>query len=161
MNHVTDAEIQLYYLHKMKQDEERGFLEHIAVCEYCAGRWASGFPKQEMLTPPNGLRENIRRQTYGKQSPQKRKAQYREWYWYSAKVVLAMSLAIVMLFGSDFSGMLTEGEHTQMSTVHQTREYRNENKVSGQIRQQTEKFGGVIKGWSESIGRSLRGEDQS
>ncbi len=160
MNHVTDTEIQLYYLHKMNPDEERGFLEHIAGCEYCAGRWASGFPKQELLSPPKSLREDIQKQAFGNRLLQARR-QYREWYWYSAKMILAMSLAIVMLFVSDFSGVLYEGRHPQAGIVQQSREYHEGNKISRQIRQQTEKFGGVLQGWSESIGRSLWGEDQS
>ena len=159
MKHITDREIQQYYAHEMKETEERGLLEHISVCEYCAGRWANAFPMQEMLTPPVSLRDDLMEQISSKQNrsgriPVKRMQSYRDWYQYCAKVILAMGLAIMVLFLGDFQ---TEklGE-THLWEVEQNQE----GNVSGQISKHTEKFSETIKGWSESIGKSLRGEPQ-
>lgn len=151
MKHITDREIQQYYAHEMKETEERGLLEHISVCEYCAGRWANAFPVQEMLTPPVSLRSDLIEQIRTERIPVKRMQSYRAWYQYCAKVILAMGLAITVLFLGDF--------RTEKQTL-QSVEKSKELNVSGQISQQTEKFSGVIKDWSENIGRCLRGEPQ-
>lgn len=159
MKHITDREIQQYYAHEMKETEERGLLEHISVCEYCAGRWANAFPMQEMLTPPVSLRADLEEQMQSEQAgsgriPVKRMQSYRAWYQYCAKVILAMGLAITVLFLGDFQ---TEKQgKPQVREVEQTQE----SNVSGQISKHTEKFSDAIKDWSESIGKGLRGEAQ-
>ena len=159
MKHITDREIQMYYAHELKETEERGLLEHISVCEYCAGRWANAFPIQEMLTPPVSLRSDLEEQVslkHGRSGhiPVKRMQSYRAWYQYCAKVILAMGLAIMVLFLGDFR---TEKQgKPQLWEMEQSQE----GKVSGQISKHTEKFSDAIKGWSESIGKSLRGEPQ-
>ncbi len=151
MRHVSDSEIQRYYAHGMKETEERGLLEHISECEYCAGRWANGFPVQEMLIPPVSFRVDLERQIQQARAPQKRMKSYRAWYQYCAKVILAMGFAIIVLFLGDF--------RTEKQALPKMQEPK-EVDVSGQISQQTEKFSDAIKEWSESIGRSLRGEPQ-
>lgn len=151
MRHVSDSQIQRYYAHGMKETEERGLLEHISECEYCAGRWANAFPMQEMLIPPVSLRADLERQIQQERTPQKRMKSYRAWYQYCAKVILAMGFAIIVLFMGDF--------RTEKQALPRMQEPK-EVDVSGQISQQTEKFSDAIKGWSESIGRSLRGEPQ-
>ncbi len=159
MKHITDREIQQYYAHEMKETEERGLLEHISVCEYCAGRWANAFPIQEMLAPPVSLRDDLMEQISSEQDrsgriPVKRMQSYRDWYQYCAKVILAMGLAVTVLLLGDFQTEKQEKPH--LWEVEQTQE----GNVSGQISKHTEKFSNTIKGWSESIGKSLRGEPQ-
>lgn len=159
MKHITDREIQQYYAHEMKETEERGLLGHISVCEYCAGRWANAFPMKEMLTPPISLRADLEEQIQSEQArsgriPVKRMQSYRAWYQYCAKVILAMGLAITVLFLGDFQTEKLEKPH--IWEVEQAQE----GNVSGQISKHTEKFSDAIKGWSENIGKSLRGEPQ-
>lgn len=159
MKHITDREIQQYYAHEMKETEERGLLEHISVCEYCAGRWANAFPIQEMLTPPISLRSDLEKRIQSEpvssgRIPVKRMQSYRAWYQYCAKVILAMGLAITVLFLGDF-----QTEKQEKPQLWKT-EQRQEGDVSGQISKHTEQFSDAIKGWSESIGKSLRGEPQ-
>ncbi|MDE6852392.1 MAG: hypothetical protein K2J67_07885 [Lachnospiraceae bacterium] len=159
MKHITDREIQQYYAHEMKEAEERDLLEHISGCEYCAGRWANAFPIQELLTPPVSLRADLEEQIWSEQTrsgriPVKRMQSYRAWYQYCAKVILAMGLAITVLFLGDFR--TEKQEKPNLWEVEQSQE-RN---VSGQISKHTEKFSDAIKDWSESIGKGLRGEPQ-
>lgn len=56
MAHITDEQIKKYYMHDMEQYEEINMLTHIAKCEYCAGRFATGIPETEMIKLPRGLR---------------------------------------------------------------------------------------------------------
>lgn len=159
MKHITDREIQQYYAHEMKETEERGLLEHISVCEYCAGRWANAFPMQEMLTPPVSLRFDMEEQIQSERVPSgripvKRMQSYRAWYQYCAKVILAMGLAITVLFLGDFQ--TEKQERPQLWKMEESQE----GDVSEQISKHTEQFSDAIKGWSESIGKSLRGEPQ-
>ena len=49
MAHITDEQIKKYYMHGMEQYEEINMLTHIAKCEYCAGRFATGIPETEMI----------------------------------------------------------------------------------------------------------------
>lgn len=151
MKHISDIEIQNYYAHRMNETEERGLLEHVSECEYCAGRWANAFPAQEMLVPPVSFRMDLERQIGRERLPQKRMKSYRAWYQYCAKVILAMGFAIIMLFMGEF--------RTERQVMPAMQEPKDIN-VSGQISQQTEKFNDAIKGWSESIGKTLRGEPQ-
>lgn len=160
MKHITDAEIHLYYNHAMKQEEERGLLEHIAVCEYCAGRWASSFPKQEMLVPPASLQEEIVQQAGENLPSQKWKESYWEWYRYSARVILAMGLAVAMLFFHDFSSFCYEGKQGKSQVIRQEQGSDGGIRASEQIKKRTESVNRVLRGMSEQIGNTLRGEDQ-
>ena len=59
MAHITDEQIKKYYMHDMEQYEEINMLTHIAKCEYCAGRFATGIPETEMIKLPRGVTAGI------------------------------------------------------------------------------------------------------
>lgn len=59
MAHITDEQIKKYYAHMLRQPEETDMLMHIAKCEYCAGRFASGLPQTEMIGLPHGVSVEI------------------------------------------------------------------------------------------------------
>lgn len=98
MKHSTDAELKNYYAHMLNPEEELALLEHIARCEYCAGRFANAFPEEELITPPPGLHDEI----LAKRPKVLRPSAKREFYRYSAKVVFAVGMALFFLFTSSF-----------------------------------------------------------
>ena len=100
MKHITDAEIRLFHTHKLASDEEMLLLDHMAKCDFCAGRLFSALPERELLTPPPDLCSNI--VEAAKRMPS-RKEKQREFYRYSTKVVLAMGLALSLLVFCNFS----------------------------------------------------------
>lgn len=149
MKHLTNMEINRYYSHGMKEDEERELLGHISVCEYCAGRFANAFLMQEMLTPPVALRSDVLQKVSERKTSARRFTSYREWYLYCVRVIVAMGMAIMMLFLGNV------GTEKQNMTQEQKQ---IESDVSEQIGEHVEKFGDVMRGWSEWIGQGLRGE---
>lgn len=94
MKHTTDSEIRRFHAHTLSSGEEMLLLNHMAKCDFCAGRLANALPEKELLTPPPDLFSNILEAA--KRIPS-RKEKRREFYHYSTKVVLAMGMALSLL----------------------------------------------------------------
>lgn len=103
MAHITDEQIKRYYMHGLKQDEEISMLTHIAKCEYCAGRFASGIPESEMIKLPRGVTAGILKKA--EKIPTKRDRR-REYYGYCTRVALGMCMALGLLVTINFSNGL-------------------------------------------------------
>lgn len=109
MAHLTDEQISKYMSDEMSEEEKMEFLTHTAGCDFCSGRLAAAIEKTELVTPPPDLASDILKQTvYNKTLMlnaeyfiEKQKQRQREFCMYTAKVVLAMSMAILMVFSTD------------------------------------------------------------
>lgn len=98
--HLSDDILNQYFAHRLTTAQEQEVLEHTAQCEFCAGRFASAFPERELLTPPPDLSLQI---MFAAASRHKSLAgRQREYYFYTAKVVLSMTMALLLLIGSNF-----------------------------------------------------------
>lgn len=95
--HLSDQELDLYFGHKLTASQEQEILEHVAQCDYCAGRFASALPEREILTPPPDLSRRILAAADAR--PITRRRQQREFFYYTAKVVLSMAMALFLLIG--------------------------------------------------------------
>lgn len=100
MAHITDEQIKKYYLHCLKQNEEIDMLTHIAECEFCAGRFATGFPETEMIKFPHGVSAEILEKA--EKIPTKQSRQ-KEYYGYCVRVALGMCMALGILVTVNFS----------------------------------------------------------
>ena len=94
MAHITDEQIKKYYAHMLRQPEETDMLTHIAKCEYCAGRFASGLPQTEMIGLPHGVSVEILEKAEKIPTKQRRR---REYYRYCTRVALGMCMSFALL----------------------------------------------------------------
>ena len=94
MAHITDEQIKKYYAHMLRQPEETDMLMHIAKCEYCAGRFASGLPQTEMIGLPHGVSVEILKKAEKIPTKQRRR---REYYRYCTRVALGMCMSFALL----------------------------------------------------------------
>lgn len=99
MKHITESDVKRYYSHTLQGKEEIALLNHVAQCDFCAGRLASAFPETELLTPPADLYHSILRSA--KRIPSQRQKQW-EFYRYSTKVILSMGMALSLLVFCNF-----------------------------------------------------------
>ncbi|MBU5479161.1 hypothetical protein KQI69_08090 [Eubacterium sp. MSJ-13] len=103
MAHITDEQIKRYYMHDLRQDEEISMLTHIAKCEYCAGRFASGIPETEMIKLPRGVTAGILEKAEKIPTRRDRKKEY---YGYCTRVALGMCMALGLLVTVNLSNGL-------------------------------------------------------
>lgn len=163
MKHLTDEEILQYYSHVLRPQEEKNLLIHTAQCSYCAGRLASAFPDSELITPPAELRNQILRSAH-KMHPSKAH-QKREFYFYSAKVILAMSMALLLLLSSNFTDFsFQQREHQNLYTTEQDnsnrqKQYTSKNKIASAIRQTSTAVNETFGEWSSQINKKVFGND--
>ena len=102
MAHITDGQIKNYYMHNLRQNEEIDMLTHIAKCEFCAGRFATGFPKNEMIKLPHGIRTEILEKA---EKIPTRQYRIKEYYGYCVRVALGMCMALGILVTINFSNI--------------------------------------------------------
>lgn len=167
MKHLTDEEILQYYSHVLRPQEEKNLLNHTAQCSYCAGRLASAFPDNELITPPAELRNQILRSAH-KIRPSK-VHQKREFYFYSAKVILAMSMALFLLLSSNFTEFsFQQREHQNLYTTEKgefplqddsDRQKHCTNKIASAIRQTSTAVNETFGEWSSQINKKVFGND--
>lgn len=100
MAHITDEQIKKYYMHDMEQYEEINMLTHIAKCEYCAGRFATGIPETEMIKLPRGVTAGILEKAEKIPTGHDRR---KENYGYCTRVALGMCMALGILVTVSFS----------------------------------------------------------
>ena len=60
MNHLKDEEIISYYNHKLEQNEESNLLNHVSQCLVCAEKFANLFPVEELISPTDNLKYEIK-----------------------------------------------------------------------------------------------------
>ena len=60
MNHLKDEEIISYYNHKLEQNEEINLLNHVSQCLVCAEKFANLFPVEELISPTDNLKYEIK-----------------------------------------------------------------------------------------------------
>ena len=104
MIHMDQKILQRYMIGTLSAAQEEELMQHIAKCDKCAEDFAAQMMQKKLLSPPPELRNDILRQTVGRQSVTRKKwiTERKKWngaFWaYSAKVAFAMAAAIVMLF---------------------------------------------------------------
>lgn len=157
MKHSTDTELERYFAHMLDGEEEMALLGHVAECEYCAGRFAHAFPKRELLTPPPGLRHGVLR----KAAPVSRTFRKWEFYRYSARVVIAVGMALFLLVYRDsilFSGSHMPGdvvvEQEKPGKEERTQE---RNIISSALKESSTEAGRALGEWSEQVTDKLFG----
>ena len=168
MKHITDQEITRYYAGELSRQEERELLSHIAGCTSCAERLAVAFPESELLSPPPEMKNQIltasRKVTAKTVSLSSR--QRTEFYRYSAKVVLAMGMSLLLLFAGNLfgQGILPEGNGSTSSIIErQSGEYAAETgeyivkdkKEKKQYRAAQNKIASAIRASSVKVNETL------
>lgn len=86
----------IYKFKNMLLEEEQllAVAQHMASCEKCANAIANSFDKEELLEVPLGFEEEIKKKI---KSKSERK---REFIFYSARVAIAASIALVIVFSN-------------------------------------------------------------
>lgn len=107
MTHLSEEKIQKYYQNMLDSRERMEVLEHAAQCSACSERLADAIPQGLLLSPPLTLRQNIQEQCSaahtGTIRPQHAQRTvpahpHKEFCLYTAKVVFAMGVAILVAF---------------------------------------------------------------
>ena len=120
MNHLKDEEIISYYNHKLEQNEEINLLNHVSQCLVCAEKFANLFPVEELISPTDNLKYEIKEKINDEKNQKiiktngeihktkaniiplnKYKNRKTELILYSSKVVAAVGIAVLMVFNMD------------------------------------------------------------
>lgn len=130
MAHITDEQIKKYYAHMLRKSEEIYMLGHIARCEYCATRFASGLPQTEMLTLPHGVSVGILEKAEKIPTKQLRR---REYYGYCTRVALGMcmSLALLVTVNLTYNAYPQNMQGTVLEQFSQYTDEKSENTMYG------------------------------
>lgn len=99
--HIRDSEWQAFYENGDKSEE---ILQHIAGCDYCAGRMIDFVPETKVIEPMPYLDDMILKEA-AKYSAQKQLASRFEFMFYCIRVGVAMCFALFILFTGDFTNV--------------------------------------------------------
>jgi len=110
MAHISEKMLQAYVSSRLPVKEEQAVMEHIAMCDSCARRFAVYMEKGILVSPPPDLKQGILDKTVGRKdfiSPvrdlsEKCSRQRKELLAYSMRVVFAMAASIMILFTMSF-----------------------------------------------------------
>lgn len=92
--HLTEETIIALKFGTLNDEEMISMLEHIGNCEKCAGIFAESFSEDELAETPLGFEEKVQIKIKGK------KQSKFEFSFYCAKVVVAASIALIMVFSN-------------------------------------------------------------
>ena len=178
MKHITDQEILAYYSRTLRREEELALLNHTAQCSYCAGRLASSFPEEELITPPPDLQQQILQSAQRMVSS--RKKQNRELYSYSTRVVLAMGMTLLLLVSSNFitfparlifTTNVTAEDYSQLAEDAREKGSKKQESIRKKTAKRVEKIASqredtnnisdTVSSWSNRLVESLFGEKQN
>lgn len=129
MAHIREEMIQEYVNGRLSAEDERMVMEHIAVCDYCATRFASEMAKGALVSPPPDLKQEILKKTVYRTKPvhtvkgvlERKRERRRELLAYSARVAFAMAASIVMLFTmSSYRGQIQQMPQEIVQTSQKT-----------------------------------------
>ena len=169
MNHLKDEEIISYYNHKLEQNEEINLLNHVSQCLVCAEKFANLFPVEELISPTDNLKYEIKEKINDEKNQKiiktngeihktkaniiplnKYKNRKTELILYSSKVVAAAGIAVLMVFNMDSIKPNLVG--TKIETMKQLN---NKFSISRMLQQSTEKIGAGMKNISGGIAENL------
>ena len=166
MGHITNEMLQAYVDGMLPVQMELEVMEHIAGCDNCASRFASLQMRENMVSPPPGLREDILQKTVYRSKAvwsvreiqERRREKQRELLVYCAKVAFAMAVSVLMLFTMP-SGMRNTQRNMPMETMQIQKEgtgAKRKNivstslqKVSGQVGDALNEFLTIFDGSEE------------
>lgn len=105
MAHISEKMLQAYISRRLPLREEQAIMEHIAMCDSCAHRFAVLMEKRTLMPPPDLKQEILEKIVNRKSSvsvlkelPERKQRQRRELLAYSMRVVFAMAASIMILF---------------------------------------------------------------
>ncbi len=110
MAHISEKMLQAYVRNRLPINEEQAVMEHIAMCDSCARRFAVHMEKGVLVLPPPDLKQEILDKTVDRKDfvflvkdlSGKSGRQRKEWLAYSMRVVFAMAASIMILFTMSF-----------------------------------------------------------
>lgn len=169
MNHLKDEEIISYYNHKLEQNEEINLLNHVSQCLVCAEKFANLFPVEELISPTDNLKYEIKEKINDEKNQKniktngeihktkaniillnKYKKRKTELILYGSKVVAAAGIAVLMVFNMD--AVKPDLVGTKIETMKQLN---NGFSISRMLQQSTEKIGNGMKSLSGGIAENL------
>ena len=110
MAHISEKMLQAYVGNRLPVKEEQAVMEHIAMCDSCARRFAVHMEKGILLPPPPDLKQEILDKTVDRKDfvflikdlSEKNIRQRKELLAYSMRVVFAMAASIMILLTMSF-----------------------------------------------------------
>lgn len=169
MNHLKDEEIISYYNHKLEQNEEINLLNHVSQCLVCAEKFANLFPVEELISPTDNLKYEIKEKINDEKNQKniktngeihktkaniillnKYKKRKTELILYGSKVVAAAGIAVLMVFNMD--AVKPDLVGTKIETMKQLN---NGFSISRMLQQSTEKIGNGMKSLSGEVAKNL------
>ena len=155
MNHLKDEEIISYYNHKLEQNEEINLLNHVSQCLVCAEKFANLFPVEELISPTDNLKYEIKEKINDEKNQKIIKTngeinRKTELILYSSKVVAAAGIAVLMVFNMD--AVKPDLVGTKIETMKQLN---NGFSISRMLQQSTEKIGNGMKSLSGEVAKNL------
>lgn len=174
MTHMNDEVLQAYLAGELSIQKEIEIMEHIAVCDSCAKRFADGMTEKNMVTPPPDLKSGILEQTVYRKSTvrtiqelqERKRAKQKELMGYAVKVGLAMAASILMVISISSNGSIRQSEWgiKQQETVVETpkgplqKEARKRNRISGSLQKASGKMGDALTGFLDIFEREKEEE---
>jgi len=167
MAHIEEQRLRAYVASRLSPCEEREIMAHIAGCDRCASRFASLLLESNAVSPPPDLQEEILQGTVrGSLSGHflavkaffgRGEQRQREFFAYTARVVFAMALSLLMLV--TMSGSLGKEQARPMAEF--ATEYQREpgkGSVAELLQKASGKLGDVLEGFLDSLsGKEERG----
>ena len=163
MKHISDEVLLAYIAGRLSGQEEIEIMEHIAMCDNCAERFAGMLTEENMISPPPDLKSEILEQTVYRKSPvrtiqeiqERKRAKQRELLGYAVKVGVAMAASILMVI-SISTDSVTRQKHTQEAigqelVIGEGQEEqggrKNRNRISGSLQEVSNKMGDALTGF--------------
>lgn len=143
MNHITNEQWDAFFNGTMSEKDSLALLEHTAQCTYCADCMAGGFPKEQLITPPKGLKDEIGKKAE-KQHSLRHFQKHMELLAYGVRVAASVVLSILLVF--------------HITSPSQSNDVpKKDYHIAAKIYEKSEKITAALNTWTVSIDLSSPG----
>lgn len=168
MMHISEDILRAYFAGALSVQEELEIMEHIAVCDSCAKRFADGITQEITVAAPPDLKSGILEQTVYRKSPvrtiqelqERKRAKQKELMGYAVKVGVAMAASILMVISmssNSVTGQKLAGEEIRQNPVSEERQQERgvpekRNWISDSLQRVSGKAGDALSGFWDIFG---------
>lgn len=115
--HISQDTLEALGKHTLSKEETLSVLEHISSCTYCAEVYATMVENHYSVTPSPDLKENILKRARTLRF-RKKHSQKAELLFYSLRVGIAMSFALLILYSVPFQDLSQNNKKTDFIVDH-------------------------------------------
>ncbi len=138
--HLTNEDMRLLKQNALSIEDSIKALTHVSMCDICAAAFSECFDEQELLTASPDFSSVAQRKALDIQeepiNQKKSEKKKKEFYFYVARVSLAMCLTIMILFSGTFNEVAKTFDADLMNKI----DFSGINTVSENIRTLSDKI---------------------